>query len=53
MSGAIICCNVAAVMKHGQVVEQGSHAELMRRPGGTYATLIKLQAAARPGNNRV
>ena len=40
-------------MKHGQVVEQGSHAELMRRPGGTYATLIKLQAAARRDNNQV
>lgn len=52
-SGAVIRCSVAAVMKHGQVVEQGSHAELMRRPGGAYAALIKLQAAARRGDNQV
>ena len=53
LSGALICCNAAAVMKHGQVVEQGSHAELERRPGGAYATLIKLQPAARRGSNQV
>ena len=53
LSDAVICCNLAAVMKHGQVVEQGSHAELMCRSGGAYATLIELQAAARQGNNQV
>eukprot|EP00891_Asterochloris_glomerata_P005017 jgi/Astpho2/5017/Aster-05951 len=48
----IMNADIIAVMKHGQVVEQGSHAELMRRPGGAYAALIKLQAAARRGDNQ-
>ena len=34
-----------AVMKCGEIVEQGSHQELMQRPGGAYATLVRLQTS--------
>jgi ATP-binding cassette subfamily B protein len=33
------------VLEDGRVVEQGSHDELVRLPGGTYARLYELQAA--------
>ena len=32
------------VMDHGEVVEEGTHADLMRRPEGRYAHLHSLQA---------
>jgi len=32
------------VFQHGQIVEEGSHAELVAR-GGLYAELFRLQAA--------
>ena len=32
------------VLDHGEVVEQGVHAELVKRPGGKYAHLYALQA---------
>lgn len=34
------------VLRHGQVIEQGTHAELMEIDNGTYARLFTLQAAA-------
>ncbi len=40
-----------AVMKKGQVVEVGSHSELISKPGGAYATLgesVAVHAAAVP-----
>lgn len=30
-------------MKQGQVVETGTHSELLMREGGAYATLVHLQ----------
>lgn len=36
-----------AVVEKGQIVEQGSHQELMAKAGGAYATLVKLQEMAR------
>ena len=33
-------------MKQGEIVEQGSHAELIQIPDGAYATLVRLQASA-------
>ena len=35
-----------AVVRQGEIVEQGSHAELIARPDGAYATLVRLQASA-------
>lgn len=35
-----------AVLKNGEIVEQGSHAQLISRPTGAYSTLLKLQLAA-------
>ena len=35
-----------AVVRQGETVEQGSHAELIARPDGAYATLVRLQASA-------
>ena len=32
-------------MKSGEIVEQGSHKELMQMPGGAYATLVRLQTS--------
>ena len=32
-------------MRSGEIVEQGSHAELMQMPGGAYATLVRLQTS--------
>ena len=37
---------LSAVLKGGNIVESGSHNELVDRPGGTYATLLKLQMTA-------
>ena len=34
----------SAVVRAGAIVESGSHGELMARPNGAYATLVKLQA---------
>ena len=34
----------SAVVRAGAIVESGSHAELMARPDGAYATLVRLQA---------
>lgn len=39
-------CVAYAVMKQGEIVEQGSHRELMQNPQGAYATLVRLQASA-------
>ena len=35
--------NSIAVIQDGAIVEEGSHHELMSRPGGAYCTLIRLQ----------
>ena len=35
-----------AVVQQGQVVEQGSHDQLMRNPAGAYASLIRHQQQA-------
>ncbi len=37
-------------MKEGKVVEQGTHPELVDRPNGAYATLVKLQVSAEQQN---
>ena len=34
------------MVKQGEVVEQGSHGELIQIPNGAYATLVRLQASA-------
>eukprot|EP00891_Asterochloris_glomerata_P003655 jgi/Astpho2/3655/e_gw1.00059.3.1_t len=36
--------DMIAVVRAGAIVESGSHGELMARPNGAYATLVKLQA---------
>lgn len=36
----------AAVVRQGEIVEQGSHGELIQIPNGAYATLVRLQASA-------
>ena len=36
----------AAVVRQGKIVEQGTHADLILRPNGAYATLVRLQASA-------
>ena len=33
-------------MRQGEIVEQGSHADLIAKPDGAYATLVRLQASA-------
>ncbi len=38
-------CRCAVVGK-GKIVEQGNHAELVARPNGAYATLVRLQQSA-------
>ncbi len=37
---------VAAVVRQGEIVEQGTHADLILKPNGAYATLVRLQASA-------
>ena len=37
---------MAAVVRQGEIVEQGSHGELVQIPNGAYATLVRLQASA-------
>ena len=32
-----------AVVRRGEIVEEGSHAELVRVPAGAYSTLVRLQ----------
>lgn len=39
-------CAVVAVVKQGEIVEQGTHADLILKPNGAYATLVRLQASA-------
>ena len=34
-----------AVMEHGEIIEQGTHAELLTQPNGRYARLHAMQAA--------
>ena len=38
-----MCCPQIVVLEGGQVVEQGSHKQLLRRPGGRYAALVSAQ----------
>lgn len=38
--------DLIAVVRAGEVVEQGSHAELIANPTGAYTTLVKLQMQA-------
>ncbi|XP_024534012.1 ABC transporter B family member 10 isoform X3 [Selaginella moellendorffii] len=35
--------NVIALLQDGQIIEQGSHSELVRKIGGAYAKLVSLQ----------
>lgn len=37
---------MATVVKMLQLVEQGTHDELIKNPNGSYSTLVKLQNAA-------
>ena len=37
---------MVAVVKQGEIVEQGSHGELIQIPNGAYATLVRLQDSA-------
>ena len=46
MCKSIQCACVAAVVRQGEIVEQGSHGELIQIPNGAYATLVRLQASA-------
>ena len=34
------------MVKAGEIVEQGSHVDLIQIPNGAYATLVRLQASA-------
>ena len=36
---------MGAVVRQGEIVEQGSHGELIQTPNGAYATLVRLQAS--------
>lgn len=36
---------MVAVVRQGEIVEQGSHGELIQIPNGAYATLVRLQAS--------
>lgn len=38
-----LCPLQIVVLDGGQVVEQGSHKQLLRRPGGRYAALVSAQ----------
>jgi ABC-type multidrug transport system fused ATPase/permease subunit len=38
-------CDAIVVMHEGQVVEQGTHAELVSKRGGRYSALLKMQEA--------
>ena len=40
-------CDLIISMKHGTIIEQGSHNELMEKPNGYYASLWKKQAQSR------
>ena len=50
-------CNMTpclpAVVKAGAIIESGSHWELLARPDGAYATLVKLQAISRSRHKEV
>ena len=37
---------MAAVVRQGEIVEQGTHADLILKPDGEYAALVRLQASA-------
>ena len=41
---AVCDANRILVLDHGEVVEDGAHAELVKRPDGKYAHLYALQA---------
>lgn len=41
-----MCVSLSAVVRQGEIVEQGSHEELIQIPNGAYATLVRLQASA-------
>lgn len=38
--------NTIAVMKKGNIVEKGTHEELLQDPDGAYSSLIRLQQSA-------
>lgn len=37
-------CDFIIVLKHGEIVEQGSHDELLQKPNGHYRTLWEKQS---------
>lgn len=45
----IINADIIAVVKRGQIVEMGSHEELLKTPDGAYATLIASQQSTGGG----
>jgi ATP-binding cassette subfamily B (MDR/TAP) protein 1 len=45
--------DVIAVVKEGRIVEQGSHEELIHRPGSEYAQLVEAQSSKKPSKASV
>ncbi|KAA6419418.1 MAG: ATP-binding cassette transporter [Trebouxia sp. A1-2] len=42
----IMSADLIAVVRQGEIVEQGTHSDLILKPNGAYATLVRLQASA-------
>ncbi|KAL0036182.1 hypothetical protein WJX79_007336 [Trebouxia sp. C0005] len=42
----IMSADLIAVVRQGEIVEQGNHSDLILKPNGAYATLVRLQASA-------
>ena len=46
MAWSSIWMRVAGFLAEGRLLEQGSHAELMQKPGGAYRKLVEGEEAA-------
>src|SRR4051812_10179027 len=44
-------CDLILVLDGGRIVESGSHDELIHKPGGTYANLVKRQSILQGSKN--